>query len=144
MRPRAVVIPILTSCLLLCGCLSPDPPLLTTPLPGDHAFFSNGGEYGYIVAPGRGRLAEWFGIRDDGDEYWCGDVGWAKTMVVCRYEQQLDHGIRDAGFFVFDTADGSVTIAGDESEALVALRAAGVTAMPTLKRHPVFDTTRRR
>lgn len=132
----------LVCCALLAGCFfSPDPPLLTTPLPNGYAFHSNGGEVGYI-APAGGSRHPAFGITDDG-EYWCREFGWSGPMVVCRYLREGGNRSHDKGFFVFDTSNGRHVVVPDEAAALAVLRSRGVMAMPDLRQRYFFRTSRR-
>ena len=124
------------------ACLSPDPPLLTTPLPGGYGFHSNGGHYGHVVAPDGGRLADYFGILEHHAERWCVEFGWQEAVVVCRYQAEFAQGSKDVGFFILDTRTGRIEIANDTVAALALLRTYSIPRMPRLaQRHP---TTRKR
>lgn len=99
--------------LVACG----DSPLLVTPLPNGYTFHSNGGEFGNIKNSDGLRLAEHFGIRDDGRETWCTDFSWQNDVVICRLVEYSEYGF-DASrteFFVLDTATSKVMIFPDQT-----------------------------
>ena len=52
-----------------------------------YAFDSNGGYYGYIKTPDGRRMADQFGILDNGTEAWCGEFAWQKDRVVCKLNE---------------------------------------------------------
>ncbi|WP_395789436.1 hypothetical protein [Aquimonas sp.] len=118
-------------CLLLAGCVSPDPPLLATELPNGYSFRSNGGSYGYIrKTPG---MLSAFGRQDDGSERWCEEFGWQGDLVVCRMsDQSTPQQIRALGYFILDTRSGRGWLAADLPSAQRDLRAHGVAQWPTL------------
>jgi len=120
--------------ILLAGC--PDPPLLVTPLPQGYTFHSNGGEFGYISNRNGSRLAEYFGIRDDGRETWCTDFAWEQRLVICRLIEYAKNGFETSRteFFVLDSSTGTVTILPDQARAQAFWAARSLTKFPELKR----------
>ena len=94
------------------ACGSGDPPLLTTPLPNGYSLDSNGGYYGYIKTPEGKRMADHFGILDNGTEAWCGEFAWQENTVVCKMQgiNQSDVKKHKAiGFFIIDTRSAEIT-----------------------------------
>lgn len=105
----------IASALVACG----DPPPLVTPLPNGYTFHSNGGEFGNIKDPDGLRLAEHFGVRNDGRETWCTDFAWKRNIVICRLIEYTKHGF-DAyhtKFFVLDSETGAVSVLPDKASA---------------------------
>lgn len=135
----ALILPMLT------GCFDPDPPLLVTPLPNQYSFHSNGGEFGYISDPGGLRLAQYFGIRDDGREKWCTDFAWEQSLVICRLiEYGTGFDARSTEYFVLDTSTGAVTVVPDLSSAKAFWSDRLRTYSPELKRSYASTKEKRR
>jgi hypothetical protein len=123
----------IASALIACG----DPPLLVTPLPNGYNFHSNGGEFGYIKNPDGLRLAEYFGIRNDGRETWCTDFSWESDIVICKLIEYSQHGF-DAShteFFVLDTKTSEVRVFPDQASAQNFWAARFNSGLPQLHRH---------
>lgn len=130
----------ITSFLIACG----DSPLLFTPLPNGYAFHSNGGNFGSIKKPDGLRLAEYFGIRDDGRETWCTDFSWRGDTVICRLIEYSQHGLEASRteFFVLDTITSEVMVFPDQVSVQNFWLARFNSDLPPLhKRHP--STTRK-
>lgn len=101
------------SALVACG----DSPLLITPLPNGYTFHSNGGEFGNIKNPDGLRLADYFGLQNDGHETWCTDFSWKNDIVICKLVEYSQHGF-DASrtkFFILDTATNKIAVFPDQA-----------------------------
>lgn len=101
------------SALVACG----DSPLLITPLPNGYTFHSNGGEFGNIKNPDGLRLADYFGVQNDGHETWCTDFSWKNDIVICKLVEYSQHGF-DASrtkFFILDTATSKIAVFPDQA-----------------------------
>ena len=97
--------------IMLVACTG-DPPLLSTPLPNGHAFDSNGGWFGYLKTPDGKRMADHFGILDNGSEAWCEEFAWRKDIAICKlYVTRTINGKeqKETGFFIIDTSTGDIT-----------------------------------
>jgi hypothetical protein len=95
-----------------------DPPLLATPLPNGYDFNSNGGEFGYITRPDGTRMAEYFGILNNGEEQWCGPFGWEGKFVVCEVVEYVNNSLetKNKGYFLLNSQTGEAAIFSSEKE----------------------------
>lgn len=95
--------------MAITGC--GDPPLLSTPLPNDYSFRSNGGDFGYVADPGGHRMTAYFGIIGDGKERWCGAFGWEGDFVVCEYIEYRGGSLeaKVEGYFYLNSKTKEVT-----------------------------------
>ena len=129
---------------LLVACTG-DPPLLTTPLPNGYAFDSNGGWYGYIKAADGKRMADHFGLLDDGTEAWCEEFAWENNIVVCNlHETQTINKkeLKTIRFFVIDTSTAQIKKYDTVEEANIFWKERFGNSLPAMKTK--YQTTKRK
>ncbi len=98
-----------TMAIALTGC--GDPPLLTTPLPNGYAMNSNGGSYAYVMRPDGQRMADYFGILDNGRQQWCEGFAWHGYHVICELEVSSNGGAYlQGGYFLLNAQSGEAHV----------------------------------